>query len=209
MEEPAQAPGFAFVARHKYQWLIFMCIFGVLLDQATKIWAQLSLAEPYDVTEELIIDGESETIGKKVYYPIKVIEVIPGFLNLIYKENPAAAFSLTRSLPTWFRRPMLIAISVIAILFFLLWYARMRMHDGLLLMSFSFILAGALGNLADRIRLGYVIDFIDAHAGFLGYPYLHWPTFNIADCLIVVGALGVVFRTLKPAKTIEHNQRPI
>ena len=70
-----------------------------------------------------------------------------------------------------------------------------------MLASFSFILAGAMGNLLDRIRLGYVIDFLDVYAGFLGYPHWHWPTFNIADSLIVVGALVVVMRTLWPLKT--------
>ena len=78
------------------------------------------------------------------------------------------------------------------------WYFRIKARDGLLLASFSFILAGAIGNLLDRIRLGYVIDFIDVHAGLLSYPHLHWPTFNVADSLIVIGAVGVIFRTLRP-----------
>ncbi len=204
--KPLQARCFAFVAKHKFHWLVFVCIIGVLLDQATKIWAQLILAEPYEVSEEIVLGEENQTIIKKVFYPIKVVEIIPNVMNLIYKENPAAAFSLTRSIPSWFRRPMLISISVIAILFFLFWYIRMRTPDGLLLLSFSFILAGALGNLADRIRLGYVIDFIDVHAGVFGYPYIHWPTFNIADSWIVIGAIGVVFRTIWPMKTIEQNR---
>lgn len=170
-----------------------MCVLGITADQASKLWAQRNLAEPYEVHAE---DPEKST---QVFYPTKVVTITPKVFNLAYKENPAAAFSLTRSIPEWFRRPMLISVSILATLFFLYWYFRLT-QDGLMLASFSFILAGAMGNLTDRIRLGYVIDFIDVHAEFLGYPHLHWPTFNIADTLIVVGAIGVVIRTIWPIK---------
>jgi signal peptidase II len=191
---------FDFVAQFRFRWLLVVCVVGIAADQATKIWAQYRLAEPYEITEEMVVNGESLIVTKKVYYPIKVLEVIPHIFNLVYKENSAAAFSLTHSLPLWFRRPMLIAVSVIATVFFLSWYLRMQAKDGLLLVSFSFILAGAIGNLLDRIRLGYVIDFLDVYAGIFGYPYLHWPTFNVADSLIVVGAIGVICRTIWPLK---------
>lgn len=191
---------FDFVVRNRLTWLIIVCVVGITLDQSTKIWAQQNLAEPYEVSEQVVEDGERKTITKKVFYPTKVVEVVPNFFNLIYKENPAAAFSLTRSLPTWFRRPLLIGVSVLATIFFLIWYFRMKVPDGFLLASFSLILAGAVGNLLDRLRLGYVIDFLDVHAGILGYPHLHWPTFNIADSCIVVGAIGVVIRTIWPLK---------
>lgn len=192
---------FDIVVTYKLSWLVVVCILGITADQASKIWAQQVLAEPYRITEEETVNGEIKTISKQIFYPVKVVEVVPNFFNLIYKENPAAAFSLTRSIPAWFRKPMLITVSILATLFFLFWYFRMPGKDGLLLASFSFILAGAMGNLLDRIRLGYVIDFLDVYAGFLGYPHWHWPTFNIADSLIVVGALVVVMRTLWPLKT--------
>jgi signal peptidase II len=175
-------------------WLVCVGIVGIGADQLSKIWAQRTLAEPYEISEPA-------SVSKKLYYPAKAIEVIPNFFNLIYKENPAAAFSLTSSIPAWIRRPLLIGASILATLFFIFWYFRMKSQDGLLLASFSFILAGAIGNLADRIRLGYVIDFLDINAGFLGYAHWHWPTFNIADSLIVIGALGVIYRTLRPLQS--------
>lgn len=64
-------------------------------------------------------------------------------------------------------------------------------------------MAGAIGNFIDRARLGYVVDFLDAHSAFLvslGIPEAHWPTFNIADSCIVIGAIGVIIRTLRPFK---------
>lgn len=186
---------FSFVAYHRLGWLMLVCGLGIFADQASKIWAQQTLAEPY-VVEQQAEENTQEKVVKEIYYPVKVIEVVPNFFNLIYKENPAAAFSLTHSIPTWVRRPMLISVSFLAVLFFLFWYFRKSNKDGILLFAFSFILAGAVGNLFDRIRLGYVIDFLDVYAGFLGYPYMHWPTFNVADSMIVVGAIVVIIRTL-------------
>lgn len=187
-----------FISQHRLGWLLVVLFVGISADQITKVWAQSTLAESYRVSEEIMVDGIAKTIDKKIYYPIKVITLVPNFFNLIYKENPAAAFSLTRSIPEWFRRPMLIIVSVLATVFFLFWYFRAKANDSLLLASFSFILSGAIGNLADRIRLGYVIDFLDVHAGLLGLPHWHWPTFNIADSFIVLGAIGVIFRTIWP-----------
>lgn len=193
---------FSFVAKNRLVWLFFIGILGLLIDQASKVWIQSNLAVPLDVNTLSLEDEEDFAYGKKIYYPIKIIEVVPNFFNLIYKENAAAAFSLTSSIPLWIRRPMLIGISVLATIFFLIWYMRMKASDGLLLSSFGFILSGALGNLLDRIRLGYVIDFLDMHLGFLGMPHLHWPTYNVADSLIVIGAIGVVIRTFFPYEDV-------
>jgi signal peptidase II len=204
-----RSPGnrfFDFLAKKRLPWLLAVCFLGLGLDQASKHWAQSSLAEPYHLSEEEIVDNKTVSIQKEVYYPIRVVEVIPSVLNLIYKENPAAAFSLTHSIPVGIRRPLLISVSIIATFFFLFWYFRKNVKDGLLLGSFSFILTGAIGNLLDRIRLGYVIDFIDVHAAFLGYPHMHWPTFNIADSFIVTGAIGVVICTLWPFVEPKQNQ---
>ncbi len=194
---------FLFVAKNRFWWLILVAVIGISADQATKIWAQNVLAEPYNVDEEVVVDGQTQTVSKEVFYPTRVIEVVPNLFNLMYKENHAAAFSLTRSIPAWIRRPMLVTVSILATIFFLFWYFRMKGQDGLLLGAFSFILAGAVGNLADRVRLGYVIDFLDVHAGIFGYPHMHWPTFNVADSFIVVGAIGVIFRTIWPMKESE------
>lgn len=191
---------FYFISHNRLLWLVIVAAIAVSTDQASKIWAQNYLAEAYVLDEPVEKDGEIISEKKTLHYPIRVVEVVPNFFNLIYKENPAAAFSLTRSIPLWIRKPMLIGVSLFATIFFLFWYFRMKNHDGLLLGSFSFILSGAVGNLADRIRLGYVIDFLDVHAGILGYPHLHWPTFNVADSFIVVGAIGVIIRTLWPLK---------
>ncbi len=176
-----------FIFRHKILWLFLIISLGVVGDQVSKTWVQKNHSQAYTVSP-----------GKIKHYSSKTMVVIPKAFNLIYKENDAAAFSLTSSMPDWFRKPFLIIISAVATLFFIACYFRLRHPDALLMTSFSLILAGAVGNFIDRVMLGYVIDFIDIYAGFLGYPHSHWPTFNIADSCIVVGALGVVMRALLP-----------
>jgi signal peptidase II len=183
-------------------FLLLTCLIWVGLDQGSKIWAQDALAAPRARIVKKHVDGE--LVEEKVmrFHAVKPKVLIPGVLNFKYAENEAAAFSLTRSLPDWFRRPFLLLFSLLAMALIGGWYFRMKKPDGLLMTAFALILAGALGNMIDRVRLAYVIDFIDVYAGFLEGKvearWIHWPTFNIADSCIVVGALFVVYRTLRP-----------
>ncbi|MBN4077391.1 signal peptidase II [Sulfobacillus acidophilus] len=190
---------YSFIEKHRLLGLIFILFFGVMVDQGTKIWAQETLARKIEIPQ-MPKNSNNNDSTETIYIANKLIVVVPNFFNFIYKENPAAAFSITSSLPDWFRRPLLLIISLLASIFFLVWYFRIKNPGALLLTSFALVLAGAIGNLIDRARMGYVIDFLDAHAGFLGYNNLHWPTFNVADSLIICGAIGIVIRTLWPIK---------
>lgn len=162
------------------------------MDQGTKLLAQADLAEAHMITEK----GSTEP--RKVWFPTRTVSVVPGLFNLRYVENPAAAFSLTSGLPEWFRKPFLVTVSMLAMVLILTWYWRTREADWLILTSFALILGGALGNLVDRVAYGYVIDFLDCYLGFINPAWPHWPTFNIADAAICVGAGGVIWRTFKP-----------
>jgi signal peptidase II len=189
------------VSRHRLVWLLLIGVVFVVLDQGTKRWAQDTLATRVMISDTVLVDGELESRPVFKFDPHREIVVIPSAVSLIYRENPAAAFSLTRSFPDWFRRPFLVIISALASIFFLIWYFRIKESDALLLTSFCLIMAGAVGNLIDRATLGYVIDFLDVHGAFVGFPDFHWPTFNVADSAIVVGALGVLLRTLVKPKS--------
>jgi signal peptidase II len=100
--------------------------------------------------------------------------VIRGFFQFIYTENPGIAFGQLQeggSFGRWF-------FVVLAVL------AALAVFYG----ACALLLAGISGNLTDRARLGYVIDFIVVHAG-----QYHWPTFNVADASITVGALLLAY----------------
>jgi signal peptidase II len=110
------------------------------------------------------------------------IPIIGGFLDITHARNTGVAFSLLagNSSP-WIPRLLTTAslLTLLVILFVLLRYSKISraLQTGLLL-----VLGGAAGNLCDRIRYGFVVDFLDVYVGSY-----HWPTFNIADSAITVG----------------------
>jgi signal peptidase II len=109
--------------------------------------------------------------------------VIRGFLQFAYTENPGIAFGQLQEggpFGRWFFVVLASAATVAVFYYFM----RTPRNDDRILGACALLLAGILGNLTDRARLGYVVDFIVVHAG----DY-HWPTFNVADASICIGAL--------------------
>lgn len=199
-----------FVWKHRVVWLLgIVCLFAVA-DQWSKIWAQNNLAQERTITKYEEVDGELKEVQRKKFFPVGANEVhiIPSALSFIYRENPAAAFSLTRSIPKNVRMPMLIAVSSLAMLMLLGWYFLSQKPDGLFMTALALILSGAIGNLIDRVRLGYVIDFINAYAGFINPKWPAWPTFNIADSCIVIGAIIVLHRAFYPLYPEKVDEEP-
>ncbi len=189
-----------FVWKHKVIWLIGFVVCFTAADQWSKKWAQETLAQEKTVTRYQEIDGEFKEGTEIKFFPVAANEVhiIPSALSFIYRENPAAAFSLTRSIPAHIRMPLLVTVSTLAMLLLFAWYFFMRQPDGMLMTAFALILSGAIVNLIDRVSLGYVIDFINAYAGFINPKWPPWPTFNIADSCIVIGAFVVLHRAFWP-----------
>jgi len=111
-------------------------------------------------------------------------ELLPGFLDLVYVKNYGAIFGLVHSHTELFIA-LGIAASVIILVF--LYYFPPATTVGML--SFALILSGTVGNLIDRIRLGYVIDFISLHI----HELFHWPAFNVADAALTVGILTLLY----------------
>ncbi len=177
--------------------LFFMILLvSVALDQGSKKWVQSNLARATLASQLPQMDSK-EAKSDIVYVPTRRIKVVSGVFDLLYVENSAAAFSLTESLPLWLRIPLLIAVSLIAIAAFLFWYFTLQQATWASLTSFCLVISGAVGNLIDRATLGYVIDFFHLHAEFVGHPHVYWPTFNVADSLICIGAASLLLHTIK------------
>ncbi len=118
--------------------------------------------------------------------------VLP-FLNWTLLYNPGAAFSFLSDAGGW-QHWLLGGLAVGVSIFIVFYIWRLPSRARWLSVSLALILGGALGNLYDRVTLGYVVDFIDVYVhscGFLeDYFYrCHWPAFNIADSAITVGAI--------------------
>ena len=114
---------------------------------------------------------------------------ITGFLNLVLVYNKGAAFSMFADASGW-QTPLLIVFALVAagIVGYLI---VKNPHRRLLCLGLALILAGAVGNLIDRLRYGHVVDFLDFHA--LGW---HWPAFNVADSAITIGAVLLILEGL-------------
>ncbi len=114
-------------------------------------------------------------------------EIIPGFFRLWHIRNSGAVwgfFSGARGLIP----KIITAVSMLALVLVAYFFLKVRADRRWELWAFALILGGALGNICDRLRLGYVIDFLDLHI-----RNAHWPTFNLADSGITVGVLILVF----------------
>jgi signal peptidase II len=115
---------------------------------------------------------------------------LTSFLNLLLVYNRGAAFSFLSDAAGW-QRAFFITIALVAsawILFLLRKYPQQRLFA----LALSLVLAGAVGNVIDRILVGAVIDFVDVHA--FGY---HWPAFNVADSSISCGAVLLIWDALR------------
>lgn len=122
--------------------------------------------------------------------------VIPGFFNLTHVRNPGGAFSFLATLPEEIRQVFFLGTGLLAIVLLLVFLRRIEARDALAATAIGGVLGGAIGNLTDRLRHGEVIDFLDFRL-IGGYV---WPTFNMADCWIVVGVgLLMLQMFLEPA----------
>lgn len=119
------------------------------------------------------------------------ITLIPGLLHIVRSANEGVVFGLFPGKVTIF-----IIFSVIAIIAILCIYILSDKSLFFSSVALGLILAGAIGNLWDRIWYGFVRDFIDLHVG----DRYHWPTFNIADSLICIGISIMVFTSFFPSK---------
>jgi signal peptidase II len=115
------------------------------------------------------------------------IPVIKGFFHFTLVYNRGAAFGMFKD-----QIPFFILTSVIAIFFIIF---HLKKSAALEKIALGLILAGAAGNLIDRVFLGYVIDFLDFHV----QPYFYWPVFNIADSAITIGACMLGWLLLRPS----------
>ncbi len=132
----------------------------------------------------IVLDQISKLAAVK-YLIRHPIEVTP-FLNFSLVFNTGAAFGFLSDASGW-QNLLFVIIAIIVSFVIIAMVRRLGANDAQVLVGLMLILGGAIGNLIDRVRLGYVIDFIDVY-----YQSWHWPAFNIADSAITIGAVLLV-----------------
>lgn len=134
-----------------FVWLVVI-VLSVFADQLTKYLAILFLE------------------------PVGTVPLLQDVLHLTYVENTGAAFGMLKD-----QRWVFLVISTVAIVVILGYLIWKKPEDKLQCLSLAFVVGGGIGNMIDRILLGYVVDFID-------FRIINFAVFNVADCFVVIGA---------------------
>jgi len=133
----------------------------------------------------LVVVGIDQATKFFIFHHFALYEsqaVIPGFFNLTYLTNNGAAFSILAGQPAQWRQVFFIGAAGVALVIIWLSLRSFGRNSVLYTLSLALIAGGAIGNLIDRIRYGFVIDFLDVYIGTS-----HWPAFNVADSAITIG----------------------
>lgn len=175
------------MSRAPGKWTVLAVLFVllVLADQWTKFLAVERLTTVFQRHGEVTLTQKLRGFYGHQHLELQATApytVWAPAWRMTYVENPGAAWGLFRGLSERARNGLFTVISVAAVAFILGYYRRLRDDQRYHQLALSLLLAGAIGNFIDRLARAYVIDFIDWYAGSY-----HWPTFNVADSLIVVG----------------------
>lgn len=137
---------------------------------------------PAVVSAVVALDQVTKVLAARVMHGKPSITLIEGHFKLTYVRNHGAAWSIFSEAPAAIRVPLFIAVSLPAMACVLYVYRRLEPGERLLRAGLALILGGAIGNFIDRLRHGYVVDFVA-----WSWHDLHWPRFNVADAAITAG----------------------
>lgn len=146
------------------------------------------------------VDQITKALATHWLKPIESYEVIPDFFRLAYARNRGVAFSMFAD-ANFEVKWVLAAVSTCAAGAVVYYLGRAALHSRRLNLALSLLLAGIVGNLIDRVRLGEVVDFLEFH----WRNQYTWPTFNIADAVICIGA-GLLALELMREEFVAHHK---
>lgn len=141
----------------------------------------------------IVLDQLSKYVVSDFLRLYETVAVLPIF-SITLLHNPGAAFSFLASAGGW-QRWLFTFIALVVSVAIIVWIKRLPATEKWQAAALSLILGGALGNVIDRLRLGYVVDFLDFY-----YQKWHWPPFNVADSAITVGVAILLMATLRGNK---------
>ena len=132
----------------------------------------------------LCLDRWTKSLIQNRFSLNESVSVIDGLFNITYVQNTGVAFGIFSAISSPAKSVLLSLLTIVAAVVVVVYSVRSPVRNRLLQIALGFILGGALGNLYDRIRFGYVIDFLE----FYFHSY-HWPSFNVADSAISTGVV--------------------
>lgn len=186
--------------QRKIALLLVVALSVIGLDQMSKYYVVKDLTRRMDGVTTLsgrlgrLYSAPSPGYRGMHFPPKGDYTVSERFMRLRYAENPGAAWGILRNVSEKIRGPFFQLISIAAVILIVGYYlklARSGAGDGFTLTGLALVLGGALGNYIDRVARGFVVDFIDAH----WMNAASWPSFNVADAAICVGAALILLKS--------------
>jgi signal peptidase II len=169
----------------KVRLFVIIILASLALDQATKIAVRRSLA-PEPVAKQAYRTSYRPGLDPWCQLSVRQIRVIDGFFDVCYSENTGVAFGLGKKVPwgVW------VGVGVLALGLIVSFLRQARDDQRILVTALALVGSGAVGNIIDRARFGYVTDFV-----VWRWHEHTWPTFNVADAALVVGVI-LMFLTM-------------
>ncbi len=147
----------------------------------------------------VIFDQLTKYIASTLLVLYKPIAVIPMF-NWTLMHNTGAAFSFLHDAGGW-QRWFFAVLAIVVSIVIVLWIKRLEQHEKWQAAALALILGGAIGNVVDRVWLGYVVDFIQVY-----YQQWYWPAFNIADSAISIGVAMIIIESVREYRADRSNK---
>lgn len=167
----------------------FGVLLGNLVEMKTKFWFYC-LAIPIII----VFDQWTKLMVVDHFQHLESLNILTNIFSLTYIRNTGAAFGMLAQADPTFRIPFFLIIPMVAMVVLGFLYRDLSDSSKLHASALGLITGGAIGNLIDRVRLGYVVDFLDVHYKDI----YHWPAFNVADTAICVGVgILIVFSRKK------------
>ena len=140
----------------------------------------------------ILADQLSKYFIRSSYNLFEQSDVIKGFFRIVYVRNDGAVWGFLSGNRNPLITKTITILAIVALCVVIYLFFKMKSINKLEILALSFIAGGAIGNIIDRISLGYVVDFIELYV-----KQFRWPTFNIADSFISIGMIMLVFTILK------------
>ena len=193
--------------RSKWALLAALFVVLVLADQWTKYLAVERLTTLFERSGET---GVARVVGFYRHEHLEPIATEPYYVwrpvwRMNYVENPGAAWGLFRGFSPGFRNLFFTLVSLGAVGFILRYYRKLSVEQRFLQVALALVLAGAVGNFIDRVARRYVIDFVEWY--WWNRPDVRWPTFNVADSLIVVGVAMLILHPERKASAAASHEK--
>ncbi len=178
--------------RPSYAFLAVTSAIALALDLGTKSWAVGRLENPH--THRIVVFEDVNVLLGRLFF------------NCDLARNKGGAWGIFGDQPDYVRLPFFFLISAVAVVFVVSLYKRLEPRQSALRWALPLLLGGAAGNLVDRIRHQYVVDFLDVFIVRAGQA-THWPTFNVADVWIVAGVGLMAIDMFTPRKPVPAKRR--